>query len=308
MKRFWAVMAVVLALLLGGNLVAGSDAAILQAIRVESLDEARSVASELRAGRSFDELAREHSSVGLRERAGYLGAIPDGALGPRVREALSKLKEGQVSGEIKLEGGYMILRLLRPQEESVYATAPASGRYYLDLGLILGEIRYEEGEIEAYRKAIEMAPELTEAYVNLGEALRAKALRLMGASGKSAAPTPGASEEVVSLLDEAIDQFKLALSLDPGLAEAHWDLGLAYAAEGLLELALLEFQEAIKLRPPDGEMERTLASVYFLKGDYELAKAHALKAKQMGANVDPLMGGIEREMKKKAPSKAQKSR
>ena len=308
MERRWAVVAVVWALLFCGGLPAESNAAILQAIRVESQDAARAVVAELRAGRSFDELAREHASEGLRERAGYLGRVPEAALPSRMRQALSGLKEGQISQEIELDVGYVILRLLKPQEESAYTTAAASEKYYLDLGLMYGEMRYEDGEIEAYRKAIEMAPRLTEAFVNLGEALRGKAVRLMGTPVKSPPQTPSASEEVVNLLDEAIDQFKIALSLDPSLAEAHWDLGLAYAAEGLLELALVEFQETLRLRPADGEMERTLASVYFLTGDYDLAKAHALKAKGMGAQVDSLMASIERQMKEKAQPKGRKTR
>ncbi|MFM9970431.1 MAG: tetratricopeptide repeat protein [Burkholderiales bacterium] len=48
---------------------------------------------------------------------------------------------------------------------------------------------------------------------------------------------------------EAIDQFKLALSLQPSLAEAHYNLGLAFYESGEIEAAEIWLKSAIEIAP-----------------------------------------------------------
>ncbi len=47
--------------------------------------------------------------------------------------------------------------------------------------------------------------------------------------------------------DDAIQQLRKPLELDPGFASAHWTLGLAYDAKGMSKEAVLEFQKAVDL-------------------------------------------------------------
>ncbi len=44
--------------------------------------------------------------------------------------------------------------------------------------------------------------------------------------------------------DEAIDQLRKTLEMDPGFYYAHWQLGLAFEAKGALEAAIEEYQKA----------------------------------------------------------------
>ncbi|MEW6709922.1 MAG: tetratricopeptide repeat protein, partial [Candidatus Riflebacteria bacterium] len=48
---------------------------------------------------------------------------------------------------------------------------------------------------------------------------------------------------------EAYREFKAALEKDPKYAEAHYNLGRVYKAQGFFKEALIEFQIAIKLNP-----------------------------------------------------------
>jgi tetratricopeptide (TPR) repeat protein len=68
------------------------------------------------------------------------------------------------------------------------------------------------------------------------------------------------------LLDLAIPQFQEALRLKPAYAEAHSNLGVAYASRGLLDLAILQFQEALRLKPAYAEAHYNLAVAYESQG------------------------------------------
>ena len=50
-------------------------------------------------------------------------------------------------------------------------------------------------------------------------------------------------------LNEAREQFKLAVEYNPNLAEAHNNLGQVYMYQGKLEDAVAQFNEALKLAP-----------------------------------------------------------
>jgi superkiller protein 3 len=296
--------------LLGGPV--GSEAASgpihLQFIRLESREEAMSVAARVQSEKNFDELAERYAPEGLKERLGYLGPVEVSKLSPGIGRALSRLQLGETTEPLAVEGAFFIFRRLGPEVLPTYEQTGETAAAHVDRGLVLGEIGDEAGEVEAYRRAIAMAPDFKEAYVNLGEALRRKALRLVE-SKKGAAGYPDRVLEAASdLLDEAIDQFKMALRIDPDMWEAHYDLGLAYAAEGLLDLTVLEFQEAVKLNPDSGDLQKSMALVLFLKGEVEQARAFAQRAGELGADVEDLRGRIEKEMKGSAVPPRPKTR
>jgi tetratricopeptide (TPR) repeat protein len=264
----------------------------LQVLEGDSQREAERLLAQLRRGTPFDELAKLYSPERLRERSGYLGTVREDELDPAMREGVSERREGEICGPIEMNGRFLIVRLLRAKEAAALQAPVGSAEFYLQLGLLLGEKSEWAGEIEAYEKAIDLAPDFKEAYVNLGEALRRKALRVLDRRERVGDSRGGSAEEVLRIVDDAIDQFKVALALDPAFAEARYDLGLAYVAAGLLDLALLEFKEAMRLRPADGEIRKSIAGTYFLKGDYELAREHAVEARKLGADVGWLMRRI----------------
>ena len=50
-------------------------------------------------------------------------------------------------------------------------------------------------------------------------------------------------------LDDAIDNFKMALAIKPEVPDAHWYLGSIYQQQGELGLAIECFQEALRFGP-----------------------------------------------------------
>lgn len=266
----------------------------LQVIVVEKEQEANELKNSLREGRSFDEVALELAPEGLKTKRGYLGEVPLGKLKPIFGEKLAKTYPGEITGPLQGETGWFIFRVLSREEASKYEALGESPGFHLDRGLILGEMGDEEGEIQAYSKAIEMDNELPEAHANLGEALRRKAMRTLQVSGYEGREMPS---QALELLDEAIDELKAAIALDGSLWEAHYNLGLAYAAQGLIGLTVLEFKEALKIRGDSGELHRALAQALILDGRLEEAKVHLERAAQLGAEVSGLKAEVEKRLK-----------
>jgi len=59
-------------------------------------------------------------------------------------------------------------------------------------------------------------------------------------------------------LDEAVEQFRSALRIDPRFAEAHNNLGVALARQGRLAEAIAETREALRLKPDLAEAAQNL--------------------------------------------------
>ena len=50
-------------------------------------------------------------------------------------------------------------------------------------------------------------------------------------------------------LDQAIEEFKNALNLDPNLVEAHYALGVSFRHQGIFPLAIESLQKVVGQRP-----------------------------------------------------------
>jgi len=70
-------------------------------------------------------------------------------------------------------------------------------------------------------------------------------------------------------LDEAIEQYQMALKINRDYAEVHANLGVALFKKGQLEDAILQFQETLRLRPDFGPVQDRLA-----KAQASLREAH----------------------------------
>ena len=83
-------------------------------ILVKTEAEANEIKKLLDAGtKDFSELAKEKSIGPNAQKGGNLGIIHKGDLLPELDEALRKLKPGQISGVLKSEIGYHILKRLK---------------------------------------------------------------------------------------------------------------------------------------------------------------------------------------------------
>jgi len=97
---------------------------------------------------------------------------------------------------------------------------------YYQWGTVLDQKKEWEKAIRAYQRAIELNPEMVEAYINLGVNYQKR-----------------------NQLELSMKAFLEAMRLQPKLAEAHNNLGYLYQQKGLIELARLEYELALQFRP-----------------------------------------------------------
>lgn len=101
---------------------------------------------------------------------------------------------------------------------------------------------------EAYRTAIELAPDFTEAHTDLG--------RLLHAAGA---------------VREALAEYEVARELDPGDATIHFNLGVAFDDLRRDDEAIEAYRTALELAPRFADARYNLASVYERRGEVGLA-------------------------------------
>jgi tetratricopeptide (TPR) repeat protein len=113
---------VVLALISPGYAAGGLH---LRIIVVDSSDKASQIIAALHRGEDFAALAKQDSSDPSADAGGELGAMRAEDLRAELRDALQRLRPGQVSPVIKIPTGYAILQLL--PEENTPTTLVAEG-------------------------------------------------------------------------------------------------------------------------------------------------------------------------------------
>lgn len=86
---------------------------------------------------------------------------------------------------------------------------------------------------------------------------------------------------------DTIQALREAVRFCPANPRLRVNLGSAYAAEGLLEEAIREYREAITLKSDYAEAHYHLADVYRLTGRYDLAWRHVRIAQRLGLRVSP---------------------
>ncbi|MDD2540078.1 MAG: peptidylprolyl isomerase [Desulfuromonadaceae bacterium] len=93
-------------------------------ILVKTEKEAQDILAKLKAGGNFDELAKKYSVDSSAAKGGDLGWFGKGSMVPAFEKAALALKEGQISGIVKSDFGYHIIKLtgkrpagIRPFEE-----------------------------------------------------------------------------------------------------------------------------------------------------------------------------------------------
>jgi tetratricopeptide (TPR) repeat protein len=153
---------------------------------------------------------------------------------------------------------------LRPD----YAAAQAAMAYVFSQHL--GRI---DESIEAYRKALEMRPDLTQASEGLERALAIKAKAL-----------------------EAIPGRRKRVQDAPANVMAHFDLALSEARAGNVDNAIQEFRKAIALDPRNDRAHSNLALLLYVRRDYAGAQQEAQAAREAGGNppID-LLNAVKRK-------------
>ncbi len=60
------------------------------------------------------------------------------------------------------------------------------------------------------------------------------------------------------MIDRALEQYKIALKINPKNPITHYNLGLSYRRKGLFNKAVVELQKALELDPDFKEAKRSL--------------------------------------------------
>lgn len=89
-------------------------------ILLKSLEAAESVLAELKAGASFEQLARERSAeAGSREKSGDLGWVTPGLMVKPFEDAAFALKAGETSAVVRTSFGFHVVRVEAVDESTV---------------------------------------------------------------------------------------------------------------------------------------------------------------------------------------------
>lgn len=72
-------------------------------------------------------------------------------------------------------------------------------------------------------------------------------------------------------LDEAIEQYRIVVGINPKLAGGHMNLGNAYYAKELFTLAITELETAVRLEPANAEARFNLGTAYLAAGSMDRA-------------------------------------
>ena len=117
-----------------------------------------------------------------------------------------------------------------------------------DLALALVNAGRIDEALPYFREAVEIRPQLVEAYSNLGDALLRK-----------------------NRVDEAIAQFEKALTIKPRHAELHNNLGVALARRGETDDAIPHYRTALELKPEYAQAQFNLGNALLQKGQFDEA-------------------------------------
>ncbi|MCM2350451.1 MAG: peptidyl-prolyl cis-trans isomerase [Bacteriovoracaceae bacterium] len=81
-------------------------------ILVDHEYEAKDILRKLEEGKSFEELAKDYSLCGSAPSGGDLGEFPKGRMVPAFEKALLALRPDEVSGIVKTQFGFHIIKRL----------------------------------------------------------------------------------------------------------------------------------------------------------------------------------------------------
>jgi tetratricopeptide (TPR) repeat protein len=100
------------------------------------------------------------------------------------------------------------------------------------------------------------------------------------------------------MVDEAIVEFRKALTIDPDCIAAHNNLGVAYGLKGITDKAVAAFRKALTIDPALAETHKNLAVACYTRKEYNLAIKHCDKAIELGFEVpNELLQSLEAHRK-----------
>jgi tetratricopeptide (TPR) repeat protein len=87
--------------------------------------------------------------------------------------------------------------------------------------------------------------------------------------------------------DLAIANYNKAIKINPKFAKAYNNRGIAYTFKKQYDLAIADFSKAIELDPKNGKAYNNRAIVYAYQGEADKARQDLQKAQSLGIAVNP---------------------
>lgn len=172
--------------------------------------------------------------------------------------------------------------------------APGQPHVLNNLGNLLSKEGRADGAIDAYGKAIDLAPDFMDARLNLLDTLigeenwqaaegEVRALSNMASGMARYWNYKGLVEKGLRQFDAAEASFKKALELKPGYVQALHNLGLTKKLAGEAEEAVPYYKQARELKPGAPEIHYNLGNAYYDMGQIE----EAVEAYKTAISVRP---------------------
>ena len=238
--------------------------------------------------------------------------------------SLGDLTSAQSEFELALElnpddalAHYQLGRFLIQQKEPVKAAhhleesirlKPELADAYAKLGVLYRSLKKNDEAEKAFRAAIRLNPKLEKACYGLALLLQSKGekaeaqrffdqVRLLKESSGTLAEASNLNATGLVLmnagkLDEALEKFGAALTLDPSSAPAAYNQGLVLARQGKTAEAVQSFKTAIRLRPGFVLAHYGLGLVLRLAGDPSADEQ--LRKAQLMKRLVPQVGNMNR--------------
>lgn len=172
---------------------------------------------------------------------------------------------------------------------------------FADVYHMLGVIYHQRGEFEeavkAFKRALKLNPSYTEAYLNLavtysdlGKFKQAEEVYAQAAAATQMQAKFGIKDKFargklanmhveigdiykgLGLHDEAIEEYRKALKLNPSFVDVKTKLGVAYRDKGDTKQAIKELKEAKRLKPGYSVAGINLGITYYSQGKIKEAK------------------------------------
>lgn len=87
----------------------------------------------------------------------------------------------------------------------------------------------------------------------------------------------------MGLIDMAVNEYKMAITIDPDHARSHYNIGVAYDKKGLINEAVVHYKKAISAKPDYPKALSNLAGIYAKIGRIE----EAIGLFERAMNIDP---------------------